>query len=61
MSDAVWTRHLPTVKVGPGATERSHTAGEYITVAELHEGVAFYQRLIHEYFALIDCEEDERQ
>jgi acetylornithine deacetylase len=61
MSDAVWTRHLPTVKVGPGATERSHTAGEYITVAELQEGAAFYQRLIKEYFSLIDSEEDERQ
>jgi acetylornithine deacetylase len=61
MSDAVWTRHLPTVKVGPGATERSHTAGEYITVAELQEGVAFYQRLIKTYYQLIDSREDERQ
>jgi acetylornithine deacetylase len=49
LSDAVWTRHLPTVKVGPGRTERSHTAGEFITRDELAGGVAFYRRLIGEY------------
>jgi acetylornithine deacetylase len=52
MSDAVWTRHLPTVKIGPGKTERSHTAGEHITLDELYEGVAFYEKLIHAYFAM---------
>jgi acetylornithine deacetylase len=51
LSDAVWTRHLPTVKVGPGHTERSHTAGEYVTRSELDEGVVFYLRLIEEFFA----------
>lgn len=51
MSDAVWTRHLPTIKVGPGKTERSHTAGEFITRDELHSGVAFYEKLIRNYFA----------
>ncbi len=50
MSDAVWTRHLPTIKVGPGATERSHTAGEYITREELADGVRFYRRLVEELF-----------
>jgi acetylornithine deacetylase len=52
MSDAVWTRHLPTVKIGPGKTERSHTAGEHITLDELVEGVGFYEKLIHAYFAM---------
>ncbi len=51
MSDAVWTRHLPTIKVGPGQTERSHTAGEFITTEELNEGVAFYEKLIKEFFS----------
>jgi acetylornithine deacetylase len=51
LSDAVWTRHLPTVKVGPGHTERSHTAGEFVTRSELDEGVVFYLRLIEEFFA----------
>jgi len=50
LSDAVWTRHLPTIKVGPGMTERSHTAGEYILVSELMGGVSFYERLVQEYF-----------
>lgn len=45
LSDAVWTRHLPTIKVGPGETERSHTAGEFVTVDELEQGVEFYRRL----------------
>ena len=49
MSDAIWTRHLPTIKVGPGETERSHTAGEYITVDELKSGAEFYERLVREY------------
>jgi acetylornithine deacetylase len=51
LSDAVWTRHLPTVKIGPGQTERSHTAGEWVTRSELEAGVVFYARLIEEYFA----------
>ncbi len=51
MSDAVWTRHLPTIKVGPGQTERSHTAGEFITTEELNQGVAFYERLIKEFLS----------
>ena len=52
MSDAVWTRHLPTVKIGPGKTERSHTAGEYITFDELGDGAAFYEKLVQAYFAM---------
>jgi acetylornithine deacetylase len=50
MSDAVWTRHLPTIKIGPGRTERSHTAGEYITIDELTKGIAFYEQLIENFF-----------
>jgi acetylornithine deacetylase len=51
MSDAVWTRHVPTIKVGPGRTDRSHRAGEFITTDELAEGVAFYTRLVEEFFS----------
>jgi len=50
LSDAVWTRHRPTVKVGPGQSERSHTAGEYVTREELEAGVAFFRRLAAELF-----------
>ena len=50
LSDAVWTRHRPTVKVGPGQSERSHTAGEFVTRDELEAGVEFYRRLAAELF-----------
>lgn len=49
LSDAVWTRHRPTVKVGPGQSERSHTAGEFVTRDELEAGMGFYRRLATEY------------
>jgi acetylornithine deacetylase len=51
MSDAVWTRHVPTLKVGPGQSERSHTAGEYVTREELAAGVELYSELIQQYLA----------
>lgn len=54
LSDAVWTRHLPTIKVGPGETERSHTAGEFVTVDELERGVDFYRRLTVEALARME-------
>lgn len=51
LSDAVWTRHIPTIKVGPGETDRSHTAGEYVTLDELNAGVEFYTNLLTSYLA----------
>ena len=33
---------FPTVKMGPGDSSRSHTAGEYILKSELEEGVEAY-------------------
>lgn len=59
LSDAVWTRHLPTVKVGPGDTCRSHTAGEYVTRSELLAGCAAYEALIREFFARVAGPNDE--
>ena len=50
VSDWVFLRDIPTVKVGPGDSHRSHTPDEYVTVSELEEGAAFYERLIREYF-----------
>lgn len=60
MSDGVWTRHLPTVKAGPGASERSHTAGEWVSRNELREGATFYRRLIDEYATLTTAGHDGR-
>lgn len=51
-SDWAFLKGIPTVKVGPGDTNRSHRPNEYLLLSELEEGVAFYSRLIHTYFRL---------
>lgn len=51
LSDWVFLKGIPTVKVGPGDSKRSHTPDEYLEVAELEAGVAFYERMIRDYFA----------
>ena len=40
---------FPTVKLGPGESERSHTAGEYILLQELEEGRKTYLKLLQAY------------
>lgn len=37
---------FPTVKIGPGESARSHTAGEYITLGELRKGIDIYIKLL---------------
>jgi acetylornithine deacetylase len=51
LSDWVFLREIPTVKIGPGDSHRSHTPDEYLEIEELLRGVDFYERLIGEYFA----------
>ncbi len=51
LSDWVFLRDVPTVKVGPGDSHRSHTPDEFLTLAELKEGIEFYHRLILNYFS----------
>jgi acetylornithine deacetylase len=48
LSDLVFFRGLPAVKVGPGRSERSHRADEFVLETELAEGAAFYERLLLE-------------
>ena len=36
----------PTVKVGPGQSERSHTADEFIKLSEIEEGIKVYIELL---------------
>lgn len=48
LSDLVYFRGVPAIKVGPGASERSHRADEYVLEAELEAGAAFYVRLLEE-------------
>ena len=37
---------IPSVKVGPGDSARSHSADEYIYITEIEQGVAFYIDLL---------------
>jgi acetylornithine deacetylase len=52
VSDWIFLKDVPTVKVGPGDSRRSHTPDEYLETAELEEGVLFYERLIRSYHEL---------
>jgi acetylornithine deacetylase len=49
-SDWAFLGDLPTVKIGPGDTHRSHQPNEYLTRAELGAGVECYLNLIQTYF-----------
>jgi acetylornithine deacetylase len=50
MSDMVFLAGIPSVKIGPGQPDRSHTPDEYILPEELRAGIAAYERIIGEYF-----------
>ena len=39
----------PSVKIGPGRSERSHTADEYVFLAEVEQGIDTYIRLIDKF------------
>jgi len=48
LSDLVYFRGVPSIKAGPGRSERSHRADEHVLEAELEAGAAFYVRLLTE-------------
>lgn len=48
LSDLVFFRDCPAIKVGPGESARSHRADEYVRADELIAGAAFYRRLLDE-------------
>jgi acetylornithine deacetylase len=37
---------FPTLKIGPGDSNRSHTADEYIRVDEIRQGISNYIQLL---------------
>ncbi|RED93202.1 M20 family metallo-hydrolase [Marinoscillum furvescens] len=41
---------FPTVKIGPGLSDRSHTPDEYIFVEEIREGIMGYLMLLNKLF-----------
>ena len=50
LSDWVFLRDLPVVKIGPGDSSLSHTAEEHIPLDSLEAGVDAYRRIIEAYF-----------
>ncbi len=48
LSDLTFFRGIPAVKVGPGASERSHRPDEFVLEREIVDGAAFYERLLIE-------------
>lgn len=53
VSDLVFFRDIPGIKVGPGATERSHTADEWVGEHEVVEGAKFYEQAALSWASLV--------
>ena len=39
---------IPSVKIGPGKSERSHTADEFIYLQEIEDGLKIYKKLLEQ-------------
>ncbi len=50
-SDWIYLSDVPTVKIGPGTSEKSHTSDESIDIAELEQAVDAFKHIVREYFA----------
>ncbi len=50
-SDWVFLADVPTVKIGPGHSQVSHTRDEFIELDQLHKGVKLYKDIIKNYFS----------
>lgn len=45
-SDMALMHDIPSIKIGPGESSRSHTADEYIEIEEIRNGVEVYSKVI---------------
>jgi acetylornithine deacetylase len=50
-SDWIFVREIPTVKIGPGRSQLSHTPNEHVPAADIVEAVQVYKQIIKNYFA----------
>ena len=50
-SDWIFLHDVPTVKIGPGSSELSHTPHEHIPIVHLKDAVTGYTRIIQSFFA----------
>lgn len=48
-SDQGWL-DMPSIKMGPGESARSHTADEFVNIEEIEEGITIYVRLLESIF-----------
>jgi acetylornithine deacetylase len=39
---------IPSIKMGPGKSERSHTADEFIFLKEIEDGIKIYKKLLEQ-------------
>jgi acetylornithine deacetylase len=53
LSDWVFFEGVPGIKVGPGRTERSHTADEYVLESEVLDGARFYEALARQWAGMM--------
>lgn len=52
-SDQGWL-DMPSIKMGPGSSARSHTANEFIMVEEIEEGIDIYIKLLQSLAPIIE-------
>ena len=38
--------NIPTLKMGPGDTARSHTANEYVLISEIRDGMKLFAEML---------------
>lgn len=53
-SDWIFLHDVPTVKIGPGPSERSHTPHEHIALADVRHAADAYEAIVRSYFG-DDC------
>ena len=46
LSNQALVSHIPTLKMGPGDTARSHTANEFVLVSEIRDGIGRFVELL---------------
>ncbi len=51
MSDWLFLRDIPTVKIGPGSSELSHSSHEHVCVDEVRRAVRTYKEIVQSYYA----------
>lgn len=47
-SDMSLMYNIPSLKIGPGESSRSHTADEYIRIEEIHEAIVIYNNILND-------------